>query len=108
MLNSTFDRSDSQLQIRSGFTALVSYLDIFYQFQYQISYLVYMCYSDETCTTTCPATGRKRRDAETALGISRRDTSGVQYQENGLPGRNFDFSYFPNGLSRIVHDILAI
>lgn len=67
-----------------------------------------MCYDDETCTTTCPASGRKRRDAETALGISRRDTSGVEYQENGLPGRKFDLSYFPYGLSRIVYDILGI
>ena len=47
-----------------------------------------MCYDDETCTTTCPATGRKRRDAETALGIFRRDTDEVEYQENGLPGKN--------------------
>ena len=44
-----------------------------------------MCYDDETCTTTCPAS-RKRRDAETALGIFRRDTDEVEFQENGLPG----------------------
>jgi len=51
-----------------------------------------MCYDDETCTTTCPASGRKRRDAETALGIARRDTDEVEYQENGLPGIHFDLS----------------
>ena len=51
-----------------------------------------MCYDDETCTATCPASGRKRRDAETALGIARRDTDEVEYQENGLPGIHFDLS----------------
>ena len=68
-----------------------------------------MCYSDETCTTTCPASGRKRRDAETALGISRRDTSGVELQENGLPGRKFDLSYFlTKGFYDMIHVILDI
>ena len=68
-----------------------------------------MCYSTETCTTTCPASGRKRRDAETALGISRRDTSGVELQENGLPGRKFDLSYFlTKGFYDMIHVILAI
>ena len=51
-----------------------------------------MCYDDETCTSTCPATGRKRRAAETALGIFRRDTDEVEYQENGLPGKYIAFS----------------
>ena len=51
-----------------------------------------MCYDDETCTSTCPATGRKRRDTETALGIFRRDTDEVEYQENGLPGKYTEFS----------------
>ncbi len=50
-----------------------------------------MCYDDEVCTATCPASGRKRRDAETALGIFRRETDGVEYQENGLPGEYYDF-----------------
>ena len=44
-----------------------------------------MCYSDEDCTTTCPA-ARKRRDAFRLFGLSRRDTSDanddVEYQDN--------------------------
>ena len=43
---------------------------------------------------------RKRRDTETALGIFRRDTDEVEYQENGLPGNNFK----KNGLYGMVHD----
>ena len=57
-----------------------------------------MCYDDETCTVTCPAS-RKRRDTtdlprmsnitELALGFSRKD--GVELQENGLPGKHNAF-----------------
>ena len=48
-----------------------------------------MCYSDETCTTTCPSS-RRRRDAQRALGIYRRETvDGVDFQDNGLPGQLF-------------------
>ena len=46
-----------------------------------------MCYSDETCTTTCPSS-RRRREAQRALGIYRRETvDGVEIQDNGLPGK---------------------
>ena len=45
-----------------------------------------MCYDDETCTTTCPSS-RRRREAQRALGIYRRETvDGVDFQDNGLPG----------------------
>ena len=45
-----------------------------------------MCYDDETCTTTCPSS-RRRREAQRALGIFRRETiDGVDFQDNGLPG----------------------
>ena len=45
-----------------------------------------MCYDDETCTTTCPSS-RRRRDAQRALGIFRRETiDEVDFQDNGLPG----------------------
>ena len=45
-----------------------------------------MCYDDETCTTTCPSS-RRRREAQRALGIFRRETTnGVDFQDNGLPG----------------------
>ena len=46
-----------------------------------------MCYDDETCTTTCPSS-RRRREAQRALGIYRRETvDGVDFQDNGLPGK---------------------
>ena len=45
-----------------------------------------MCYDDETCTTTCPSS-RRRREAQRALSIFRRETTdGVDFQDNGLPG----------------------
>ena len=45
-----------------------------------------MCYDDETCTTTCPSS-RRRREAQRALGIFRRETTNdVDFQDNGLPG----------------------
>ena len=45
-----------------------------------------MCYDDETCTTTCPSS-RRRREAQRALAIFRRETvDGVDFQDNGLPG----------------------
>ena len=48
-----------------------------------------MCYSDETCTTTCTSS-RRRREAQRALGIFRRETvDGVDFQDNGLPGKFF-------------------
>ena len=51
-----------------------------------------MCYSDETCTTTCPSS-RRRREAQRALGIYRRETvDGVDFQDNGLPGLYFNVS----------------
>ena len=47
-----------------------------------------MCYDDETCTTTCPSS-RRRREAQRALGIYRRETvDGVEFQDNGLPGKS--------------------
>ena len=52
-----------------------------------------MCYSDETCTTTCPSS-RRRREAQRALGIYRRETvDGVDFQDNGLPGKFFFIIY---------------
>ena len=63
-----------------------------------------MCYDNETCTVTCPAS-RKRRDTtdiprmsnitELALGFSRKD--GVEWQENGLPGKHIESFIFCTG-----------
>ena len=47
-----------------------------------------MCYSDETCTVTCPG-ARKRRSAGGARMFSNdvSEIDGVALQENGLPGK---------------------
>ena len=63
----------------------MSHCDRFAIFNVMI-FLVYMCYDDETCTTTCPSS-RRRRETQRALGIFRRETiDGVDFQDNGLPG----------------------
>ena len=52
----------------------------------EMIFLVYMCYDDETCATTCPSS-RRRRQAQRALDIFRRETiDGVDFQDNGFPG----------------------
>ena len=101
LFNLILDHFDSQLRIHFFFTAQVTKTSDFSNRQNFLGkivgnflkfFSVYMCYSDETCTTTCPSS-RRRREAQRALGIYRRETvDGVDFQDNGLPGLYFNVS----------------
>ena len=65
-----------------------------------------MCYDDETCTTTCPSS-RRRREAQRALGIFRRETiDGIDFQDNGLPGELISLFKKSQWVGRTNFDIL--
>ena len=95
LFNLIFDHFDFQLQIHFfSIVQVMKFCEILAHeslrpFCNLMIVLVYMCYDDETCTTTCPSS-RRRREAQRALGIFRRETiDGVDFQDNGLPGEIF-------------------
>ena len=95
LFNLIFDHFDFQLRIHFFFIVQVEIFSFYHKSHCKHDFdailnvtifLVYMCYDDETCTTTCPSS-RRRRDAQRALGIFRRETiDEVDFQDNGLPG----------------------